>query len=239
MDKKKFHYKLWQINPARDEQRVRFVSLDGLVRLTGSRTVDLSKYDVVFEGEQLAEEADFPENLFCQFNRGDVTTGYSGRSMSVSDVVEVVEGPACGFYYCDTVGFKKVDILPSDGQSQEPADMLHVVLLKPFEAAAEAWIGKTLEGLQTAVGGYFEVALYQEDGTAYICNEEGKILGMQGNRCICTEVKPGGVLRCVDISAGPCFICNVADGEFSSLSDEQISSLLEKYKDPATPIIMD
>ena len=98
--------KLWQINLDRDTNCVAFEAYSRLEQLQGSPDADKSLYDVVYEGDVDAEDI---EEIFHIFNVRH-PEGYTARSMSVSDVVEIVESdwvdPGC--YYCDTIGFKKI-----------------------------------------------------------------------------------------------------------------------------------
>lgn len=80
------------------------------------KNFSLVKYDKVFEGDVNTEENDIqPEcvhsildYLFCAFNVGSYRqdSGYTGHSLSVSDVV-YVNG---NYYYCDSLGWKQLDI---------------------------------------------------------------------------------------------------------------------------------
>lgn len=45
------------------------------------------------------------EMLFIRYN-ADYPRGYTGRSMSVSDIVELSDGG--GTWFCDSVGFKRI-----------------------------------------------------------------------------------------------------------------------------------
>ena len=95
---------------------------------------------------------------------------------------------------------------------------LNVLLVKPYELPKEITINNTLKDKQNCVEGlieYYRSSLYED--VIFICNEEGKINGMEPNR----DVKH-------DILFGPFLI--VGDdpefGEDRSLTKEQI----EKYK---------
>ena len=95
---------------------------------------------------------------------------------------------------------------------------LNVLLVKPYELPKEITINNTLKDKQNCVEGlieYYRSSLYED--VIFICNEEGKINGMEPNR----DVKH-------DILFGPFLI--VGDepelGEDRSLTQEQI----EKYK---------
>lgn len=62
-------------------------------------------YECVYTGEVLAGTM---EDVFTIFNIRH-PEGYRGRSLSMSDVVEVIsEEVEPGFYYCDTYAFKKI-----------------------------------------------------------------------------------------------------------------------------------
>lgn len=79
-----------------------------------------------------------------------------------------------------------------------------------------------LESLQSEVDGWIEAIYAFEDDVALICNEEGKINGLELNRALRDE--NGEVL---DAIAGPFLIVGLGDEDFDSLSDEMI----EKYRD--------
>lgn len=57
------------------------------------------------------------EDVFVKFNMNH-PTGYKARSLSVSDVVEVVadEKVKPGFYFCDSIGYQSVAFDPEKTQ---------------------------------------------------------------------------------------------------------------------------
>ena len=79
-------------------------------------------------------------------------------------------------------------------------------------------ISNELSSLQYEVGGLIE-CVYLDDDSIAVVNEEGKLNGMEPNR------KLGA-----DIICGPFFICgDTLDGDFASLSEEQIQKYSEKF----------
>ena len=121
------HIRIYQINLDRDANHVAFVGTDRLERCQGSIAIDSTLYDKVFEGEV---DCDTLEAVFQTFNFNH-PKGYTGRSLSVSDIVEIVEDPIPGnFYFCDRMGFKHVAFQPEPSDSSpiytrdEAADIL-------------------------------------------------------------------------------------------------------------------
>ena len=103
--------RIYQINTDRDINRVAFESYSSLWRCQGTSKIDSSLYDQVYYGTVSARDL---EGIFLVFN-SFAPKGYAGRSMSISDVVEVIESQyiETGFYYCDSVGFRKIRFDPS------------------------------------------------------------------------------------------------------------------------------
>ena len=101
---------------------------------------------------------------------------------------------------------------------------MKVVMVEPNKPAYVTEIGKNLKAMQAAVGGYIEAAGFLPDADI-VCNEEAKLLGMEGNRRFGSS-----------IIAGPFFICGTEmteDGEdFCSLSDELCEKYVRKFAEP-------
>lgn len=172
-------------------------------------------YLKVWEGEQ---DVSGLEDIFRMFNTDDKDSlHFTGRSLSVSDIVLIQESEAItpGAYYVDDFGFKPVEFKPKT---------IDVVYVEPGLPARIVGVQQTLKGYQTAVGGglieLFYAGIDEEDGVVIVCNEESKIAGMELNRAIFDQ----GEL--IDIIAGPFFICDARSEQFESLSPE----LLEKYR---------
>ena len=100
---------------------------------------------------------------------------------------------------------------------QRMKENLRILMVEPHKAPYEASSPHELSAMQQAVGGLIEV-VRNGDGTLIICNEEGKLLGMEGNRRI-----PGDVL------AGPFFVVGDAGETFRSLTEEELERYRERF----------
>lgn len=72
---------------------------------------DLDEYECVWKGEidvsPNDSASDTLERIYAMFNGEEKPEGYAGRSLSVSDVVEI-EGR--GVWFCDSIGFRKMEV---------------------------------------------------------------------------------------------------------------------------------
>lgn len=198
---------IYQINHERDTERAKFMSLKD------DQIPNSSIYDEVFDAE--IEETDL-EAIYARFN----TEGHPlhrGHSLSVSDVV-VFDGKA---HICQSFGFKEV---PFDvSQTQKPDNLMRVVYVEPNKTPYIAEVEHTLEAEQRAVKGLIEV-VYPDDGDAcIICNEEAKLIGMEGNRWIGDGSS---------IIAGPFFVCGTTGDDFRGLTDEEVTRYMAEFKEP-------
>ena len=108
-----------------------------------------------------AVEADTLEGVYQMFNC-DCPDGFRGHSLSVSDVVEIVGDKDAGFYFCDSIGFQRVEFDPDQAQELDTG-MLRVVLVEPGKVARVAEIDGSLEGMQKTVGGYIQAVYPYEE----------------------------------------------------------------------------
>ena len=97
-------------------------------------------------------------------------------------------------------------------------NMITVLKIEVGEPPEIKEIPNELSCLQHEVGGLIE-CVYLDDGSIAVVNEEGKLNGMEPNRRLGA-----------DIICGPFFICGDSlDGDFASLSEEQIQKYSEKF----------
>lgn len=102
--------KIYQIDMERDKNRVAFINFNSLSKFQDTDQINSSIYDCVFSG---VVECKSLEEVYQMFNVNPPEE-YKGRSLLVSDIVEVLESDVIdeGFYYCDNIGFEKVDFDP-------------------------------------------------------------------------------------------------------------------------------
>ena len=116
-----------------------------------------------------------------------------------------------------TVLVRRERLCNATGGGQRMKENLRILMVEPHKAPYEASVPHELTAMQQTVGGLIEV-VRNGDGTLIICNEEGKLLGMEGNRRI-----PGDVL------AGPFFVVGDAGETFRSLTDEELERYRERF----------
>lgn len=117
----------------------------------------------------------------------------------------------------DNIIFESIEEQSPEAEREQ---FIMVVLCEPGKEARVTTIPNNLESLQKTVGGYIEAVYPFEYPVAIICNEEGKLNGMELNRALHDD---SGQL--LDIIAGPFIVAGLSDDGFASLSKD----LQEKY----------
>ena len=235
--------------------------------LKNNQEIHPALYDEVYNGDVDCENL---EEVFTLFNVNHPLF-HRGHSLSVSDVVQVIEAPELvgrikffddsgnvelevdyvdskeynsviadahesgqeiiavrlkdhhvpsvepGCYYCDRVGFEKIDFNPE--QTRKPDNLLRVVAKEPDKPAYEAEVANNFRAFQQAVRGYFETFPLDKK-TVIICNEEGKIKGMEANCVINNQLLAGTIF----------VIGRGRNGNFCSLSEKQTNEYLEMFR---------
>ncbi len=205
--------KIFQIDHEKDKNGVKFMHTDRLEKLQGTTDIDASLYKEVFSGE--VDAADL-EDVYSMFNCEGHPL-HRGHSMSISDVVKTEDGA----YFCDLVGFKKIDF--DESKTTKPDNLLNVVYVEPNKPAYAAEVEHTLEGEQRAVKGMIECIYCHDDNTCVVANEEAKLIGMEGNR----RFGDGK-----SIIAGPFFVVGLEGDGFRSLTEEEQAKYLQEYAEP-------
>jgi hypothetical protein len=97
---------------------------------------------------------------------------------------------------------------------------MKVLIVEPEKHPYAKDIDSGLQSMQEVVGGLIQAVYPFDDPAAIVCNEEGKLLGMEYNRALYDE---SGAIY--DIICGPFFICSLGEEDFTSLSEP----LTDKY----------
>ena len=158
--------KIYQINMDRDNGSYSFTNYENTIRRTGGG-IRSSIYDCVFDGEVACKGL---EEVYEKFNI-DSPPGFKGHSLSVSDIVEIAESDSVekGYYFCDSIGFKKIDFEPEKAEKNMD-NKITVVLVEPGKLARIAQIGTSLSELQAAVDGNIETFYPYEEQVCIVCN---------------------------------------------------------------------
>ncbi len=204
--------KIYQISHERDMNFVKFLHYDHLDSFQETKDINASIYDEVFSGNVDCSDL---EDVFRKFN----TEGHPlhrGHSLSVSDIVVTDEGA----YYCDSVGFMKVNF--DESKTLKPDNLMRIVYVEPHRAPYISEIEHSLEAEQKAVGGRIE-PINNGDGTCLIGNEDSKLIGMDGNR----HFGDGA-----SIIAGPFFVCGLTGDDFRGLTDEEVVKYMDRFAEP-------
>ena len=127
----------------------------------------------------------------------------------------------------DSDDFVDVDYSANDGKEIENDKTIKVLLVKSGQYAEMAEIEAGLSSMQEIVGGNIQAAYFFDDPVALVCNEEGKINGMELNRAVKDE--NGNIL---DIVAGTFFICGLGEENFASLPEELRAKYEKMFKNP-------
>ena len=127
----------------------------------------------------------------------------------------------------DSENFVGVEYESDNGKEIEKTNELEVLLVEPGQYAKMTTIEAGLSSMQEIVGGYIQAVNYFDEPVTLVCNEEGKINGMELNRAIKDE---NG--KMIDIVAGTFFICGVGDENFTSLPPEHRAKFEKMFKNP-------
>ena len=107
------------------------------------------------------------------------------------------------------------------------SEKMKVLVVEPMQEPDVKEIDAGLKSLQKEVGGRIQALYPFDEKAAVVCNDEGKINGLELNRALRND---NG--RIYDIIAGPFLICGLDGDRFGSLPDKLISKFSEQFKQP-------
>jgi len=106
-------------------------------------------------------------------------------------------------------------------------EKMHVLIVEPQKKPYVKDIDKSLESLQHEVGGWIEATYPYDDPVALICNEEGKLNGLELNRALRDE---NGEIY--DIIAGTFIVAGIGEEDFVSLDEEMTKKYEKQFATP-------
>ena len=116
-----------------------------------------------------------------------------------------------------------------NGEAQEHAapEKMTVLVVEPMKEPYVKEIDPGLHSLQAEVGGDIGATYPFSDPVALVCNDEGKIIGLELNRGLRDEQ---GELY--DIMAGTFLVVGLGEEDFASLSPELAQKYMEHFRQP-------
>lgn len=218
--------KLYQIDTDRDTSGICFMSHD----YAEKHGWESSIYNMTFSGDVKCNSL---EEVFSMFNSPERPETFMGRSLSVSDVVETEVDGEMGFFYCNSIGFQKVDFDPELTQTRYK-EMMDVVILEPGKRARIGQIGVELSDMQAFVQGYIQAVYpFGEIPACIVCNEEAKLEKLPLNRALRLNMDgESESAEIYDIIAGNCFICGLTEDSFGSLSKSDLQKFKQQFDKP-------
>ena len=99
---------------------------------------------------------------------------------------------------------------------------IRVLMVEPHEHPKEFLLENTLQAMQEAVGGLIDIVDIDDDGACLLLNDEGKLIGLEGNRRIGD-----------DVIVGNFYVCGSnEDGELASLNEAEMEKYKERFWEP-------
>ena len=102
-----------------------------------------------------------------------------------------------------------------------------VLAVLPGKAPERMELNGSLESMQEFVGGTIQAVYPFPDPVAIVCNDEGKLMGLEHNRALRDE--DGNVY---DILCGPFFICGLGEEDFTSLPENLLQKYAKRFQHP-------
>ena len=217
---------LYQINEERDYNECEFMDYN----YTQQFGIDPFSYDRVWSG---LVEATTLDGVYATLNQDLRPDNYLGRSMSVSDICEVIgEDGQSKFYFVDSgASFREVEFDSSLTREAKEREIT-VLACYPGKTAEVITIPNTLKAMQEFVSSgerhsHIEAVYPSTDPIALIVNEEGKLWNLPWNRALYTEDG-----QMYDVVAGPMMVVGLTEDDFGSLRGDLLEKYTEKFKHP-------
>ena len=132
-----------------------------------------------------------------------------------------------GKYLIMANGSRAFAIPNGDAPEYTAPEKMTVLVVEPMKEPYVKEIDPDLHSLQAEVGGDIGATYPYSDPVALVCNDEGKLIGLDLNRGLRDE---NGEIY--DIVAGTFLVVGLGEEDFASLSPELIQKYTEQFKTP-------
>ena len=150
----------------------------------------------------------------------EVTINYNGQSVAVEVTLEVYE-------FLDRVDHKDENLSHEQRRHLDGREFDEYIVATEGVGIYLKEIDPGLHSLQAEVGGDIAATYPFSDPVGLVCNDEGKLIGLELNRGLRDE---DGNLY--DIMAGTFLVVGLSEDSFTSLTPEQVQKYTEHFKQP-------
>lgn len=124
-------------------------------------------------------------------------------------------------------GSRAFAIRNEEAQKHAAPEKMTVLVVEPMKEPYVKEIAPGLHSLQAEVGGDIAASYPFSDPVGLVCNDEGKLIGLELNRGLRDE--HGEIY---DIMAGTFLVVGLGEESFTSLTPEQVQKYTEHFKQP-------
>ena len=124
-------------------------------------------------------------------------------------------------------GSRAFAIRSEEAQEHAALEKMTVLVVEPMKEPYVKEIAPGLHALQAEVGGDIATAYPFSDPVGLVCNDEGKLIGLELNRGLRDE--HGEIY---DVMAGTFLVVGLSEDSFTSLTPEQVQKYTEHFKQP-------
>ena len=150
----------------------------------------------------------------------EVTINYNGQSVAVEVTLEVYE-------FLDRADHKAENLSHEQRRHLDGREFDEYIVATEGVGIYLKEIDPGLHSLQAEVGGDIAATYPFSDPVGLVCNDEGKLIGLELNRGLRDE---DGNLY--DITAGTFLVVGLSEDSFTSLTPEQVQKYTEHFKQP-------
>ena len=102
-----------------------------------------------------------------------------------------------------------------------------VLAVLPGKAPERMELDGSLESMQKFVGGTIQALYPFSDPVAIVCNDDGKLMGLDYNRALRDD--DGNIY---DILCGSFFVCGLGEEDFVSLPENLLRKYAQRFRHP-------